>query len=120
MDGFNPIASTPSPPYYSVIFTSRRSDGDDAAYAATANRMLELAALQDGYLGVESARDKNGVGITVSYWRNLDAIRRWHEVAEHREAQLNGRSRWYDLFAVRIALVERYYDFDRENGGPVA
>ena len=113
MDGAKPMASTPNPPYFSVIFTSRRADGDDEAYAATADRMLELAAQQDGYLGVESVRDQDGVGITVSYWRDLDAIRNWREVSEHKEAQANGRSRWYDKFAVRICRVERHYDFDR-------
>lgn len=113
MNDSNPIASTPNPPYYSVIFTSRRTHGDDDAYAAAAVRMLELAAEQDGYLGVESVRDANGVGITVSYWRDLDSIRRWHEVAEHREAQANGRLRWYERFAVRVCKVERDYDFER-------
>ena len=107
------IACTPPPPYYSVVFTSRRNDGDQAGYEATANRMLELAAEQDGYLGVESVRDASGVGITVSYWRDLDAIRRWHDVAEHRAAQELGRSKWYDYFVVRIACVEREYDFGR-------
>ena len=113
MDNAGPVASTPSPPYYSVIFTSRRAEGDHDAYVATAARMLELAAEQDGFLGLESVRDQNGVGITVSYWRDLDAIGIWHDVAEHKEAQSNGRSRWYDKFAVRICRVERHYDFDR-------
>ncbi len=107
------IARTPPPPYYSVVFTSRRNDGDQASYEATANRMLELAAEQDGYLGVESVRDASGVGITVSYWRDLDAIRCWHDVAEHRAAQELGRSHWYDCFAVRIGRVEREYEFRR-------
>ena len=109
------IATTPQPPYYAVIFTSLRADGDDAAYAATADRMIELAAQQDGYLGVESVRDKHRVGITVSYWRDLDSIERWHKVAEHRDAQSMGRTRWYDHFAVRIARVERSYDFERNS-----
>ena len=113
MDNAQPIASTPDPPYYSVIFTSCRADGDDDAYAATADRMMELASQQDGYLGVESVRDESGVGITVSYWRDLEAIRLWHDVAEHKEAQSKGRLRWYDRFAVRICRVERHYDFDR-------
>ena len=107
------IARTPPPPYYSVVFTSRRKDGDQASYEAMANHMLELAAEQDGYLGVESVRDMSGVGITVSYWRDLDAIRRWHDVSEHRAAQELGRSKWYECFVVRIGRVEREYDFCR-------
>jgi heme-degrading monooxygenase HmoA len=100
------IANTPEPPYYAVIFTSLQSD-DLEGYAATAERMLELAAEQPGYLGVESARE--GLGITVSYWRDLESIRQWKSHAEHREAQRAGRDRWYSNYKTRIALVERDY-----------
>lgn len=104
------IAPTPAPPYYAVIFTSTRTDGDDG-YGAMAARMMKLAAEQPGYLGVESARD--GIGITVSYWRSLDDIANWKRVAEHREAQRNGREKWYAAFKTRIAKVERDYGFER-------
>lgn len=113
MKNSQPVAVTPTTPYYSVIFTSRRTHGDDGAYATTANRMIELATQQDGFLGVESVRDAERVGITVSYWRDLDAIRNWHNVAEHRDAQALGRLQWYDCFKVRICRVEREYGFDR-------
>ena len=113
METIDPVAVTPATPYYSVIFTSRRAHGDDDAYAITANRMIELAAQQDGYLGVESVRDAERIGITVSYWRDLEAIGKWHSVAEHRDAQSLGRSKWYDCFKVRICRVEREYGFDR-------
>ena len=71
-----PLAETPAPPYYAVIFTSHRHEVDDG-YAQMAERMLELARCQPGFLGVESARD--GLGITVSYWADLDSIRQWRE-----------------------------------------
>ncbi|MEX0607710.1 MAG: antibiotic biosynthesis monooxygenase, partial [Halofilum sp. (in: g-proteobacteria)] len=100
------IASTPEPPYYAVIFTSLRTEGDDG-YAAMSERMIELAATQEGFLGVESARE--GVGITVSYWRSLEAIREWKANSEHREAQRLGREHWYAQFRVRITKVEREY-----------
>lgn len=100
------FANTPQPPYYAVIFTSERTE-PDVGYAKMAERMLTLAAEQDGYLGVESARD--GLGITVSYWRDLDAIRQWKQQAEHREAQRLGREQWYSNYRVRIAKVEREY-----------
>ena len=100
------IANTPEPPYYAVIFTSLQTD-DLAGYAAMAELMLELAADQPGYLGVESARE--GLGITVSYWRDLDSIRRWKAQAEHRKAQRAGRDRWYSNYKTRISLVERDY-----------
>ncbi|RDE19492.1 antibiotic biosynthesis monooxygenase [Motiliproteus coralliicola] len=100
------IASTPKPPYYAVIFTSTRTDGDNG-YAEMAERMVELAAQQPGFLGVESVRD--GLGITVSYWRDLDAIKAWKANAEHQQAQILGRERWYADFSVRISRVEREY-----------
>jgi len=105
------IAKTPEPPYYAVIFTSERTEGDNG-YAEIADRMVELAREQDGFLGVESAREE--VGITVSYWRDLDAIKSWKEHAEHKVAQERGRSDWYKSFKTRIAKVERDYQFNRK------
>jgi heme-degrading monooxygenase HmoA len=100
------IATTPEPPYVAVIFTSVRTAGDDG-YGRTADRMAELAAQQPGYLGVESARD--GVGITVSYWRDEESARAWKQVAEHRVAQRRGREAWYAEYRVRVAVVTREY-----------
>ena len=100
------LASTPKPPYYAVIFTSVRTDGDNG-YGEVANRMVELAEQQRGYLGAESARED--LGITVSYWSDLDAIRNWKANSEHLEAQKTGRKLWYESFKVRISKVERDY-----------
>lgn len=103
------IADTPSPPYYAVIFTSERTPVDEG-YASMSDRMVELAKIQDGFLGVESAR--NEIGITVSYWRDLQSIRKWKMNMEHLEAQKNGRNKWYHYYKVRICLVERDYNFE--------
>lgn len=100
------IADTPEPPYTAVIFTSMRTDGDQG-YAATAAAMNALAAAQPGYLGVESAHD--GLGITVSYWRDEDAARAWKQVAAHLVAQRRGREVWYRDYRVRVATVRRDY-----------
>jgi heme-degrading monooxygenase HmoA len=102
----SPIAQTPEPPYYAVVFTSLRTPGDEG-YEDMADKMLALASRQSGFLGVESARE--GVGITVSYWSDLDAIARWKADIAHREAQALGHSRWYSSFRVRVAKVERDY-----------
>ena len=100
------IANTPEPPYYAVIFSSLHRD-DLEGYADTAARMLELAAEQPGFLGVESVRED--LGITISYWSDLKSIGNWKANAEHREAQRQGRDRWYSAYKTRIALVERDY-----------
>src|SRR3954469_17577273 len=102
------FARTPAPPYFAVIFTSTRTDGD-RGYAEMADRMEQLAAGQPGYLGIESARDAGGLGITVSYWATEDAMRAWKQNAEHLVAQQRGRSQWYSGYRVRVARVERDY-----------
>lgn len=103
-----PFAQTPPPPYYAVIFSSQRNAGD-AGYGAMAERMVELAANQPGFLGAESTRGTDGFGITVSYWSSLDAITAWKANAEHLAAQELGISRWYEHYELRIAKVERAY-----------
>ncbi len=102
----NDIANTPEPPYYAVIFTSSRTTSDDG-YSEMAEKMVKLAAQQPGFLGIESARED--VGITVSYWTDLDAIRLWKKNIEHQSAQKSGRNTWYSSFQVRIAKIEHDY-----------
>lgn len=104
------ITDTPEPPYYAVIFTSVRTSGDNG-YAQMAEKMLELAQKQDGFLGVESARDE--IGITVSYWRDLDSIKKWKENEHHLLAREKGREMWYKSFTTRISKVEHIYQYNR-------
>ena len=103
------FAATPRPPYYAVIFTSRRRDNDHEGYAAAADRMVELAREVPGFLGVESARDAGGLGITVSYWESEEAIQAWKQQTEHAAIRERGRWLWYRHFEVRVARVERAY-----------
>jgi heme-degrading monooxygenase HmoA len=104
------IADTPQPPYYAVIFTSIRTD-EENGYGIMAEKMVEIAKQQDGFLGIESAR--NELGITVSYWRDLDSIRKWKEHSEHKIAQNLGKEKWYAAFKTRIAKVDFDYDFHK-------
>jgi heme-degrading monooxygenase HmoA len=102
----DPLARTPRPPYYAVVFTSVRTAEEPERYAEMAQRMIDLASCQPGFLGVESVRDENGGGITVSYWDSREAIESWGRVAAHREAQMLGMSVWYKRFRLRICRVE--------------
>ena len=102
------FAATPEPPYYAVIFSSQRTTGD-RGYERMAARMFELASTQPGFLGVESARDAKGFGITISYWSSAEAIAAWKAHADHRPAQEAGKRMWYADYEVRIAKVERAY-----------
>ncbi len=103
-----PFAETPEPPYYAVIFSAVRTPGDNG-YQQMTRRMLELAARQPGFLGVESARGADGFGITVSYWASKTDIANWKAHAEHLEAQENGKRLWYEKYELRVAKVERAY-----------
>src|SRR5688572_12356333 len=102
------IATTPQPPYYAVIFSSQRTEGE-RGYGTMAERMVELAATQPGFLGVESVRGADGFGITVSYWASEADIRAWKAHAEHQVAQVAGKKMWYAGYQLRIAKVERDY-----------
>lgn len=104
------ISKTPQPPYYAVIFTSTRTLGDNG-YSNMSDKMLALAAKQEGFLGIESARAE--IGITVSYWTDLDAIKKWKDNVEHTVAREKGKTDWYASFKVRIAKVEREYGFEK-------
>lgn len=95
-------------PYYAVIFTSIKVESENN-YADIANRMVELAATQQGFIGVESAR--NEIGITVSYWDSLEAIKNWKNNAEHLIAQQLGRDVFYQSYTTRICKVEHEYSF---------
>ena len=100
------VAKTPAPPYYAVIFTSRRREGDDG-YSAMAKEILELASQHGGFLGAESVRDSGGFGITVSYWDSLATIQTFKENLRHVEAQQRGKDLWYTTFGLRVCKVER-------------
>lgn len=103
------FACLPSPPYYAVIFSSRRNGADDSGYDEAAQRMVELAAGQPGFLGVESTRGADGFGITVSYWESEAAIAAWRQHAEHAATRAHGRVHWYEHYELRVAKVERAY-----------
>ncbi|HJV07900.1 MAG TPA: antibiotic biosynthesis monooxygenase [Chromobacteriaceae bacterium] len=105
----------PPPPYWAVIFSSQLRS-DEPRYAEMADRMVRLAQTQPGFLGVESShRDAHGNGITVSYWESVEAIAAWRQHAEHLVAQQLGREVWYQSFSLRVARVERAYDFCRND-----
>ncbi|HVJ89408.1 MAG TPA: antibiotic biosynthesis monooxygenase, partial [Labilithrix sp.] len=114
--GARPKGTPPDPTSaqhcYAVIFTNRLASGASESYESTATAMVELARNQPGFLGIESARNADGLGITVSYWESLDAIARWKAHPEHQAAQLRGQRSFYSRYEVRVCSVERGYKFD--------
>lgn len=106
MDGFS---NTPEPPYYAVIFTNKLGE-NDAGYEAMAHALVELAERQPGYLGIESTRNTENLGITVSYWKDEASILAWKNQTQHLLAQKNGIEKWYAHYELRVAKVERAYN----------
>lgn len=106
-------ATLPEPPYYIVAFSATRTEGDHG-YGNMADKMVELASQQDGFLGVESARGADGFGITNSYWRDEESILKWKAVVSHLAAQKLGRERWYSHYDLRVGKIERAYSFDKD------
>jgi len=111
------IAARFPTPYYAVVFTSLRTDDGLTEYGQAAHRMVELAREQPGFLGVESARGEDGLGITVSYWADEAAIFAWKRHVEHTEIRKQGRASWYQAFATRVCKVERDYSFEALSAG---
>ncbi len=104
------FANTPEPPYYAVIFTAVSTD-DLEGYEETSALMRELAEKEEGFLGIESAGEKKE--ITVSYWKDLEAIQKWKHNTDHQIAKARGRKDWYEAYISRIAKVEREYGFKK-------
>ena len=102
-------------PYYAVIFTSIRNTKNkqnNIDYNHTAEKIENLAKKQDGYLGIEHFYNKqNKMSITISYWKSLDDIKKWKLNIEHANAQEKGKNIWYKYYKIRIAKVEREYQF---------
>ena len=103
------VARTPKPPYYAVVFTSVNADVDHTEHAAMYLRLVELASTYDGYLGIEPARNTNGTGVAVVYFRDAESIAAWARDPEHLVAKRKGREIWYSHYMIRICQVEREY-----------
>jgi heme-degrading monooxygenase HmoA len=99
--------------YYAVIFTSLRTDIDTNEYSEMSQKMVAKTKTQKGFLGVDSARGSDGVGITISYWDSLENIKAWKNDDEHLNAQELGRQKWYESFSVRICKVEHEYGSEK-------
>lgn len=96
---------------YAAIFVSQRNDNDQTGYAIMSQRMEELVHQQEGFIGLHSVRGADGKGITVAYWTSLEAIHKWRNQLEHREAQRLGRSGWYEGYEICVAKIERHTEF---------
>jgi heme-degrading monooxygenase HmoA len=110
---------TTSPPgAIAVIFLSGLSGADPEGYARAAGAMEAAAAERDGYLGIDSTRGADGVGITISWWRDEAAALAWRDDPDHARIRDRGRAVWYDWYRVIVTTVDRAYDWTRPTGTP--
>jgi heme-degrading monooxygenase HmoA len=107
------IVATPDPPYYAVVFTAMHTD-DTEGYLEMAGEMVELASKTPGFIGIEAAEMESAGELSVTYWRDEESIRQWKANIDHLVAQRLGRERWFESYSIRVAKVERAYDFARE------
>ena len=91
--------------YFAAIFTTQRSQSGDDIYEIMSSRMVALAQQQQGFLGLESVRGNDGIGITVSYWTDREAIQNWGRHAEHVSVKAMGRQEFYQWYRIRIAEI---------------
>ena len=104
------ITKTPPPPYVCAVFTSIRTDIDEGYEKMNDNLFKEIYTIS-GYLGNESFRDKNGFGINVSYWKDINSLKNWRDNQLHIKAQTFGKTKWYKEYKLRISKVQRDYEF---------
>ncbi|MCE4942108.1 antibiotic biosynthesis monooxygenase [Streptomyces albulus] len=106
------LVAAHEPPYYVAVFTTVRTQDQDG-YGETNARMEELVKDVPGFLGMDHAQTPGGLGITVGYFRDADALTQWRSNAEHRAAQERGRAEWYQNYTLHVAKVERSHGFTR-------
>lgn len=116
VSGHSEAPATPveahEPPYYVAVFTTVRTE-DQSDFSETNARLEDLVKNLPGYLGMDHAQTPGGLGITVSYFRDADALTQWRTNAEHRAAQQRGRADWYQSYTLHVAKVERSHGFTR-------
>jgi heme-degrading monooxygenase HmoA len=99
-----------------VVFRNRkRADIDYPAYEAEADRMLELAQAQPGYVSFKSYVADDGEVLALSEWEDEAAARAWGQVAEHRAVQQRGRSTYYEDYTLFACADPRIRRFSRKD-----
>lgn len=101
-------------PQYAVIFTSQRTPAEEASYEAMANKMIEMVQRMPGFISADSVRDANGLGVTISYWSSVEAIKQWKTQTEHLKAQELGKTLWYSSYSTSICRIEEAYNYPLE------
>jgi heme-degrading monooxygenase HmoA len=102
-----------------VIFeVTPKADGKDA-YLDLAAELKPSVERIDGFLGIERFESLSTPGklLSLSWWRDEEAVKRWRELPQHRAAQKAGREELFASYRLRVAHVVRDYGSDVSNAG---
>ncbi|SRR5579875_135288 len=106
-----------------VIFEVEPKPGRERDYLDMAAALKSELERIDGFLSVERFRSltKEGKVLSVSFWRDAEAVKRWREQVQHRRAQAKGRTDIFADYRISVAAVERQYGmFTREQAPQAA
>jgi len=101
-----------------VIFEVLPAPGQREHYLAMAAALRAHLEGYDGFVSVERFESLTQPGklLSLSFWRDEDAVRRWRTLDEHRVAQSAGRTGMFADYRLRVASVLRDYGMhDRSN-----
>lgn len=101
----------PEPPFFAVIFISKRSNMDEG-YQEMDDLLMKLAVQQPGYLGYSVASSDQG-SIFISYWESEENIDHWRKNSSHIQAKGLAPKLWYDYYHSMITRVESSKIFDK-------
>ncbi|NQV82398.1 MAG: hypothetical protein HQ494_01145 [Rhodospirillales bacterium] len=100
------LAENLTPPYYAATLNERQGDIKDQNHVAPTDEMVTLATRQPGFLGLESSHDQKGKHITVSYWKDVDAIEGWITAGDEKINNRFGIG-LAETCGIEISLIEK-------------
>jgi heme-degrading monooxygenase HmoA len=94
-----------------VIFEVVPREGQRDAYLAAAASLRDALADIDGFLSIERFESLSQPGklLSLSFWRDEEAVKQWRNLEQHRQVQQAGRERIFDDYRLRVAAVIRDY-----------
>jgi heme-degrading monooxygenase HmoA len=103
-----------------VIFEGIARDAQKEAYLDAAARLRPLLAEIDGFLSIERFQSLTTPGkvLSLSFWRDEEAVRQWRNLEQHREVQRAGRRSIFEDYRLRVAHVVRDYGLNDRAQAP--
>jgi heme-degrading monooxygenase HmoA len=103
-----------------VIFEFTPADGRFSDYSDLAAGLAPVVKDFDGFISIERFQSIGTPAkfVSLSYWRDEEAVRKWRNLQQHREAQAKGRGGVFSSYRLRIASVIRDYEMDKREQAP--